>query len=258
MYNLKVYTSNIYVANYGDTVANHGSVFSRNNLHFRSCIFTNCMFLIARHYHWRKAVSNKREIALLKKIQLVSKRRDNFKCWVLLLLFSLVLSSSHTHTHTHICMYMYGTFSICRFLFCQRCKNSKCYTYSGGRFLCCLLEAVIFCFLVSFSAVYSTFDIQSYFKLVDNFIQQIYMGIISLFIEVCQEGIHDNIHSRSVFHSIHGCMVKETWLPVQAVHIRRHFSNISGHWIHNSCSEQLVKLFLSLFVFHFQQGSNKT
>ena len=89
MYNLKVYTSNIYVANYRDTVANHGSVFSRNNLHFRSCIFTNCMFLIARHYHWRKAVSNKREIALLKKIQLVSKRRDNFKCWVLLLLFSL-------------------------------------------------------------------------------------------------------------------------------------------------------------------------
>ena len=27
MYNLKVYTSNIYVVNYGDTVANHGSVF---------------------------------------------------------------------------------------------------------------------------------------------------------------------------------------------------------------------------------------
>ena len=26
MYNLKVYTSNIYVVNYGDTVANHGSV----------------------------------------------------------------------------------------------------------------------------------------------------------------------------------------------------------------------------------------
>jgi len=102
MYNLKVYTANIYVANYGDTVANHGSVFSRNNLHFRSCIFTNCMFLIARHYHWRKAVSNKREIALLKKIQLVSKRRDNFKCWVLLLLFSLVLSSSHIYIYIYI------------------------------------------------------------------------------------------------------------------------------------------------------------
>ena len=98
MYNLKVYTSNIYVANYRDTVANHGSVFSRNNLHFRSCIFTNCMFLIARHYHWRKAVSNKREIALLKKIQLVSKRRDNFKCWVLLLLFLW-----YYHHHIHIC-----------------------------------------------------------------------------------------------------------------------------------------------------------
>ena len=72
------------------------------------------------------------------------------------------------------------------------------------------------------------------------------------------EGIHDNIHSRSVFHSIHGCMVKETWLPVQAVQIRRHFSNISRHWIHNSSLEQLVKLFLAFFLFHFQQGSNKT
>ena len=27
MYNLKVYTSKIYVVNYGDTVANHGSVY---------------------------------------------------------------------------------------------------------------------------------------------------------------------------------------------------------------------------------------
>jgi len=27
MYNLKVYTSNINVVNYGDTVANHGSVY---------------------------------------------------------------------------------------------------------------------------------------------------------------------------------------------------------------------------------------
>ena len=27
MYNLKVYTSNIYVVNYGDTVANYGSVY---------------------------------------------------------------------------------------------------------------------------------------------------------------------------------------------------------------------------------------
>ena len=48
----------------------------------------------------------------------------------------------------------------------------------------------------------------------------------------------------------------------QAVHIQRYFSNISRHWIHNSSSEQLVKLFLSFFLsfflFHFQQGSNKT
>ena len=33
----------------------------------------------------------------------------------------------------------------------------------------------------------------------------------------------------------------------QPVHIRRYFSNISRHWIHNSFSEQLVKLFLSFF-----------
>jgi len=44
----------------------------------------------------------------------------------------------------------------------------------------------------------------------------------------------------------------------QPVHIRRYFSNISRHWIHNSSLEQLVKLFLSFFLFHFQQGSNKT
>ena len=31
---------------------------------------------------------------------------------------------------------------------------------------------------------------------------------------IYDEEIHDNIHSRSVFHSIHGCMVKDTWLPV--------------------------------------------
>ena len=111
-----------------------------------------------------------------------------------------------THTHTHT--YIYGTFSICRFLFCQRCNNSKCYIHSGGRFLCRSLEAVIFCFLVSFSAVYSSFDIQSYFKLVNKFIQQIWVSF--LFSSKYDEGIHDNIHSRSVFHSIHGCMVKDT------------------------------------------------
>ena len=111
-------------------------------------------------------------------------------------------------------MYIYGTFSICRFLFCQRFENSKCYIYSGGRFLCRSLEAVILCFLASFSAVYSSFDIQSYFKLVDKFIQQIWVSF--LFSSKYDEGIHDNIHSwtRSVFHSIHGCMVKDTWLPV--------------------------------------------
>jgi len=73
-----------------------------------------------------------------------------------------------------------GTFYICRFLFRQCCENSKCYIYSGGRFLCRSLEAVIFCCLISFSAVYSSFDIQSYFQLVYS----TNMGIISLFIEV--------------------------------------------------------------------------
>ena len=34
MYNFKVYTSNIYVVNYGDTVANHGSVY-RPYLHYQ-------------------------------------------------------------------------------------------------------------------------------------------------------------------------------------------------------------------------------
>ena len=67
--------------------------------------------------------------------------------------------------------------------FRQCCENSKCYIYSGGRFLCRSLEAVIFCFLVSFSAVYSSVDIRSYFKLVNKFIQQIWV-IISHFIEV--------------------------------------------------------------------------
>ena len=96
---------------------------------------------------------------------------------------------------TYVYIYIYRTFSICRFLFCQRCNNSKCYKYSGGRFLCRSLEAVIFCFLVSFSVVYSLqlFDIQSYFKLVNKFIQQVWVSF--LFSSKYDEGIHDNIHS---------------------------------------------------------------
>ena len=50
----------------------------------------------------------------------------------------------------------------------------------GGRFHCRSLEALIFCFLVSFSAVYSSVNIQSYFQL----LYSVNMGIISLFIEV--------------------------------------------------------------------------
>ena len=57
-------------------------------------------------------------------------------------------------------------------------------------------------------AVYSLFNIQSYFKLVNKFIQQIWVSF--LFSSKYDEGIHDIIHSRSVFHSIHGCMVKDT------------------------------------------------
>ena len=57
-------------------------------------------------------------------------------------------------------------------------------------------------------AVYSLFNIQSYFKLVNKFIQQIWVSF--LISSKYDEGIHDNIHSRSVFHSIHGCMVKDT------------------------------------------------
>ena len=84
----------------------------------------------------------------------------------------------YIHIYLYIHTYIYGTFSICRVLFCQRFENSNCYIYSGGRFLCRSLEAVIFCFLVSFSAVYSSFDIQSYFKLVKKFIQQIWVSFL--------------------------------------------------------------------------------
>ena len=82
------------------------------------------------------------------------------------------------------------------------------YTLEGDFSVARYVEAVIFCFLVSFSAVYSKFDIQSYFKLVDKFIQQIWVSF--LFSSKYDEGIHNNIHFRSVFHSIHGCMVKDT------------------------------------------------
>ena len=43
----------------------------------------------------------------------------------------------------------------------------------------------------------------------------------------------------------------------QAVHIQRYFSNISRHWIHDSFSEQSVKLFLSFFLFHFNRVTTK-
>ena len=160
-----------------------------NAFHFLGiiCIFTNCMFLIAISITIEEKLFQIKAKQLLKKIQFVSKHQDNFKCRVVLLLFCLVLSSSHIYIYIYIYMYIYGTFSICRFLFCQCCENSKCYIYSGGRFLCRSLdlEAVIFCFLVSFSAVYSSFNIQSYFKLVKKIILETNMGIISLFIEVC-------------------------------------------------------------------------
>ena len=71
--------------------------------------------------------------------------------------------------------------------------------YSGGRFLCRSLDAVIFCFLVSFSAVYSSVNIQSYFKLVNKFIQQIWVSF--LFSSKYDEGIHNNIHSRHCIQS---------------------------------------------------------
>ena len=93
-------------------------------------------------------------------------------------------------------------------------------------------------------------------KLVNKFIQQIWVSF--LISSKYDEGIHDTIHSRSVFHSIHDVWWKIHDFQFQAVHTRRYFSNISRHWIHNSTSEQLVKLFLSFFLFHFQQSSNKT
>ena len=195
------------------------------------------------------------------------KRWDNLKYWVLLLLF-IWYYHHHIHIYIYIFIYtyiydnMYIYISICRFLFCQRCENSKCYIYSGGKFLCRSLEAVIFCFLVSFSEVYSLFNIQSYFKLVKKFIQQIWVSF--LFSSKYVKGIHDNIHSRSTLYFI---LFTDVWWKIhdfqfQAVHTQRYFSNISRHWIHNSSSEQSVKLFLSFFLsfflFHFQQGSNKT
>ena len=57
MYNLKVYTANIYVANDGDTVANHGSVFSRNNLHFDDI---NCCLTIASYVGVMMIVTKKK------------------------------------------------------------------------------------------------------------------------------------------------------------------------------------------------------
>ena len=161
-------------------------------------------------------------------------------------------------THIYIYIYIPGTFSICRFLFCQRCENLKCYMYSGGRFLCYLLEAVIFCFLVSFSAVYSSVDIQSwsYFKLVNKFIQQIWVSF--LFSSKYDEGIHDIIHSRSVFHSIHGCMVKDTWLPVPGCShpkiFLKHFQTLDSQLFFRTIS-QTISFFLSFsFPKGFQQN----
>jgi len=133
-------------------------------------------------------------------------------------------------------------------LFCQCCNNSKCYVHSGGKFLCCSLEAVIFCFLVSFSAVYSLFNMQSYFKLVNKFIQQIWVSF--LISSKYDEGIHDNIHSRSVFHSIHGCMVKDTWLPVPGCShpkiFLKYFQTLDSQFFFRTIS-QTISFFLSFF-----------
>ena len=127
--------------------------------------------------------------------------------------------------------------------------------YPGGRFLCRSLESVIFCFLVSCSAVYSSFDIQSYFKLVNKFIQQIWVSF--LFSSKYDEGIHDNIHSRSVFHYIHGCMVKDAWLPVPGCShpkiFLKYFQTLDWQFFFRTISQTI-----SFFLFHFQNGSNKT
>ena len=45
-------------------------------------------------------------------------------------------------------------------------------------------------------------------SLLTNLFNKIWVSF--LFSSKYDEGIHDNIHSRSVFHSIHGCMVKDT------------------------------------------------
>ena len=121
--------------------------------------------------------------------------------------------------------------------------------YSGGRFLCHSLEAVIFCFLVSFSAVYSSFDIQSYFKLVNKFIQQIWVSF--LFSSKYDEGIHNDIHSRSLFHSIHRCMVKDTWIPVPGCShpkiFLKYFQTLDSQFFFRTIS-QTISFFLSFFL----------
>ena len=57
-------------------------------------------------------------------------------------------------THTHAYIYMkHSQFADFFFVNAARIQNViyiYIYIYSGGRFLCCSLEAVIFCFLVSF------------------------------------------------------------------------------------------------------------
>ena len=70
-----------------------------------------------------------------------------------------------------------GTVFICRFNFRQHCGHSRCYIHFGGRFFCLSLEAVMFCFLVSFQ--------QFTFRSTSNQLAaSTHMDIISLFIDV--------------------------------------------------------------------------
>ena len=124
-----------------------------------------------------------------------------------------------------------------------------------------------------------------YFSYIYIYIYMYIWNILNLQFILCSTSNHissllTNLFNKYGYHfSFHRSMMKEftilstpdlcfilftdVWWKIhdfqfQPVHIRRYFSNISRHWIHNSSLEQLVKLFLSFFLFHFQQGSNKT
>ena len=62
MYNLKVYTSNIYVVNYGDTVANHGSVY-RPCLNYQKEEWV----LFYTHTHTQKYINWKSNVPMVTK-----------------------------------------------------------------------------------------------------------------------------------------------------------------------------------------------